>query len=478
MAARAVIIIAAGAAVALGQRDPAIPDRKAALGDRKAAAPAVPTPSADVLRWTRAEVESMVTFNMATMATNCTGNGFCVLVGGCSGWLPDVDAFNPTALDTDQWARSLRAFGAKYSVLVAQHCSGFSMFPQHAAVLAASGVNYTYGVEFTAWGGGERDVAGEFVASCKKYGIQPAFYYSLNHNYYLNTADGKVQPGPLLPGQIEVTQDQYDAIALAQYGALLENYGALAEVWFDGGMDHIPGFSALLAKAQPHAAYMGGAASTPNNVRWVGTESGLPAYPIWSTDNALATVGPGVPNGTLFNPAETDTTFYSTDHWFWSPDPRFEIREMKALKAIYHHSVGQNSNLLMNFSPDNTGLIPDAHAKRYAAFGAWVAACYGAAAAATSGADWALGITDLPAGVDRVVIRENQTLGEAVLTYELVSIDGDNITIVGNGTAVGNKRIHLLPAALPEGITLVFKVLTATKDPVIAHFGAYLGANC
>ena len=103
-----------------------------------AATAAVPKPSADILRWTRAEVEAMVTFNMATMETNCTGNGFCVTVGGCSGWLPDVDAFNPEKLDTDQWARSLQSFGDKFAILVAQHCSGFSMFPTNAAVLKAA----------------------------------------------------------------------------------------------------------------------------------------------------------------------------------------------------------------------------------------------------------------------------------------------------------------------------------------------------
>lgn len=150
-----------------------------------AAESGVPVPSADVLAWTREEIGSMVTFNMATMVTNCTRNGLCVLVGGCGGWLPPVDLFDPEELDTDQWAQSLKAFGATYSVLVAQHCSGFSMFPQFEAVKKATGFEYTYGVEFTKWGSGKRDIAAEFVASCVKYGIKPAFYYSLNHNYYL-----------------------------------------------------------------------------------------------------------------------------------------------------------------------------------------------------------------------------------------------------------------------------------------------------
>ena len=65
------------------------------------------------------------------------------------------------------------------------------------------------------------------------------------------------------------------------------------------------------------------------------------------------------------------------------------------------------------------------------------------------------------------------------MAWNLVAIDGENITVVANGTAVGNKRIQLLPKGLDtKGITLVFKVVTAVYAPIIAHFGAYLGSNC
>ena len=100
--------------------------------------------------------------------------------------MPDVDTFAPTDLDTDQWVDVMLEYGATYGVLVIQHCSGFSMFKTNEAVLNATGFNYTYGVEFARWGGGERDVMREFVESCRAKGVQPAVYYSLNHNWYLN----------------------------------------------------------------------------------------------------------------------------------------------------------------------------------------------------------------------------------------------------------------------------------------------------
>ena len=73
----------------------------------------------------------------------------------------------PTDLDTDQWVDTMLEYGATYGVLVIQHCSGFSMFKTNEAVLNATGFNYTYGVEFAQWGGGERDVMSEFVESCR-----------------------------------------------------------------------------------------------------------------------------------------------------------------------------------------------------------------------------------------------------------------------------------------------------------------------
>ena len=394
----------------------------------------------------------MITYNMATYVPNCTGNGLCASVGGCNAQLegpPPVDTFAPTSLDTDQWVDVMIEYGAKYGVLVIQHCSGFSMFETNEFVLNATGFNYTYGVEFASWGGGKRDVMREFVDSCKRKGVQPAVYYSLNHNWYLNAASSVVQPGPLKPGQVSVTQKQYEAIALAQYTALLTRYGDLAEVWFDGGMDHLPGFSDLIRKAQPHAGYFGGTVAGGANVRWVGTESGTPAYPVWSTAATYAAAGAGTPGGAIFNPAEVDTTLYAIDHWFWSPSPGFKIRSLAELVDVYHHSVGSNGGLLMNLTPDMSGKVPDEHRARLKAAGDFVEKCYGTAVASTSGQGSQLKLEPLAASVDRIMLEEDQAQGERITAYTL--LNAATGATLGNGTAVGHKRIQLLAAPVAAG---------------------------
>jgi alpha-L-fucosidase len=67
--------------------------------------------------------------------------------------------FNPVDLDTDQWVSTAKSFGAKYYVLVADHFSGFSLYPTSA---------HNYSIAHTIWGDGKRDIVQEFVSSCRK----------------------------------------------------------------------------------------------------------------------------------------------------------------------------------------------------------------------------------------------------------------------------------------------------------------------
>ena len=65
----------------------------------------------------------------------------------------------------------------------------------------------------------------------------------------------------------------------------------------------------LLKTHQPHANCFGGQGVSSNPVRWIGTESGLPASPIWSTGDA----GQGDPESDSYDPAGCDTTLQDAD---------------------------------------------------------------------------------------------------------------------------------------------------------------------
>ena len=435
--------------------------------------PNSPVPSPDVLAWTKREIGAFYSFNMISMLTNISTQYFCL--GG--GWVPPSDTFNPEKLDLDNWLQAAVAFGAKYAVLTAKHCSGFSMWPTD--ILKETGFNYTYSTKYSSFRGGGYDVVKEFVDSCKKYGVLPGIYYSLNQNYYLNVRHGTVHNGSLVPGQEKVSQELYGKIVLAQVRELWSNYGEISELWFDGGCS-VPGVSeqiaALQEELQPHAVFFQGC-SKENNIRWVGTESGEPKYPIWSTSDNCATGGTGAPAGNTFCPAETDTMLQEFDHWFWRAD--FPIRTLEELQSVYYHSVGQNTNLLLNAAANSSGLIEETSFVRYKEFGDWIHKCFGSSIAETSGvqsSDPPLELS-LPSGdpflFNNVVVSEDQTRGEAVLEFVISAILPNQTTVdIFSGQSIGNKFI--LNLKTPMTATKVqIKVTLALYQPVISKFSIY-----
>jgi alpha-L-fucosidase len=326
----------------------------------------LPVPTPELLNWAQQEIGVIIHYNMETQCTNVSNpQHFCVGVGGSAGgWMPPASFFNPDKLSTDNWLAAAHSLGAKYAVMVAQHCSGFSLWD--SSVKAAVDFDYTYNVEHSPFKG---SIIKDFIASCAKYGIEPGFYYSLNQNYYLDVAGGKVLNTPkLVPHQVRVNQTTYNKIALEQMRQLWTLFGPIFEVWFDGG-DDLPGINSMLESLPnlKHSVHFGGTAKT-NNLRWIGTESGHPsaAYPIWSTatdggvDQHGQKCGPsnlycggGSPNGSRWAPAESDTTLQENDAWFYKPG--VSIRPLEDMKAVYHDTVGHNSNLLLDIAPDNTG---------------------------------------------------------------------------------------------------------------------------
>ena len=412
---------------------------------------AVPLPTTDILEWTKMEIGAFFSFNMISVLENISNTQyFCLGVGGSGGWLPDPYIFNPEKLDIDQWVAVAKSFGAKYAVLTAQHCSGFSLWPTD--VFEEGDLNYTFSTMYASFRGGGYDIVKDFVQSCRKAGIKPGIYYSLNQNYYLNSRYGVVLNTTLVPGQEKVSQEQYGKIVLAQMKQLWSNYGQLAEIWFDGACS-VPGInesiSSLLEQLQPHAVYFQGCAKQ-NNMRWVGTETGEPTYPIWSTANDC-TPGSGDPNGDTFCPAESDTTLQAGHRWFARKN--FPIRDLDDLKKVYLKTVGQNTNLLLNVAANSDGVIFDASVQRYKEFGEWIDSCFSnkSIVAQNSGKGYVLKVqSSQPVTFESVVIQEDQTNGQSVknFTVQVVQNGGfdeemaDNAPVViASGSSIGHKAI-------------------------------------
>jgi alpha-L-fucosidase len=426
--------------------------------------PPPPAPSADILAWTDREIGMFLCFDMITVLTAVPNpQHFCMGANGDRGFpLPPPSAYAPVALNTDAWLAAAVALGAKYTILVAQHCSGFSQWPSD--ILAATGFNYTY---TTAHSPGAPNVVESYVASSQRAGVATGLYYSLNENYYLNVGGGRAGYAPLAPGQVNVSQDLYNRVAVAQMTELWSRHaGEFSELWFDGG-DDLPGVNDAIARYQPQAVYFSGSMKK-NNLRWVGTEHGTPQYPVWSTTDEEAggqpTAGAGNPLGAMFAPAETDTTLSTHGGWFWKPG--YSYRTLQDLQQVYHDSVGANSNLLLNLAVGADGGVPAPAQALYQALGDWVRRCYGTPAASVAPPPGNVVTLALPGGgvaVDRVVVMEDQSAGAQVLAYSVsVQVTGGAWLPAGEGQAIGHKRIHIFPT--PAQMALAVRVnVTATR---------------
>lgn len=450
---------------------------------------ALPKPTPDQLVWAADELTNIGHFNMGTF--QACGIGMQTLEASADNikgeyiTIPPPETFAPTNVTVEQWIKAIKSYGSKRAVLVVSHGCGFNTFPSDTAFPEFDFV-YNYSVKNSPWKNGTGDIAAEFVAACRAHGIKPGFYHGAINNAFLNVHNGRVGT-KWLPGQARLTQDQYSQVLLANLRQLWTNYGELAEVWFDGGFP--PGtednITALLAELQPKAVAFQGPGQ--NVVRWAGTESGHPRYPMWSTSQdrpgSAPTKGPGDPNGTKFVPAEADTCFQGPKSgakhgergpyggcWFYNHGDG--PKSLEELVSVYHDTVGANTNLLLDWTPDQTGTVPAEHVQRYQEFGDWIRGCYGSAVVEVAKPKGSLVELTIPAGadVDRVVIMEDQTNGQAIRAYE-VSVDG---TLLGSGESVGHKRIQLLNKTVTGG-KFQLNITASAATPVLARVGLY---NC
>jgi len=156
--------------------------------------------------------------------------------------------------------------------------------------------------------------------------------------------------------------------------------------------------------------------------------------------------------------------------------PDTPIRSLAELIDVYHHTVGQNGVLEIDFAIDRTGRVDPAHAQRYSDFGNWIRSCYGTPLASTSGNGSSLILTlPSPLKVDRIILQENQAYGQRIRAYtvEMAASEGGTWSSFTQGTSIGNKRIDIRSSGSVVVAQLRLTVSSALAPPIFTHFGAY-----
>lgn len=361
------------------------------------------------------------------------------------------DRINPQNLDPEQWVRSAKELGAKYAVLVVNHCTGFSLWQTK--------VN-DYSCASLKWKNGRGDILREFVDACKKYGVEPGVYYSTGCNGYYNIND-------------EVKHDyfadyyrDYVKCVEAQVKEIWSEYGEMFEIWFDGGIipkeKGGPDIYPLLKKYQPDAIAFQGPAGYPHNIRWVGNEYGFAPENCWGSVNADENNNlTAAPDGELWIPAETDFPNRSNDAfgggWGWKENQENYVFSPEHLLDCYVKSVGRNTNMLLGMAIATDGSFQDE--EQFVKFGELLKKTFSNPVDEISEPD---GKTIILKNKNRQPLKyltlcEDITGGHGVYEFEVFA-DGEPIY---KGECIGHKRITELKGISPCEIKVEIKKCTA-----------------
>lgn len=440
---------------------------------RLAVADGIAVPANRQLKWHEAEMGAVFHYDLHVFDGVRYGQG-----GNRIEPVPDYNIFSPDSLDTDQWVKAAKDAECRFAVITATHETGFSLWQ--------SDVN-PYCLKAVKWRDGKGDIVGDFVGSCRKYGLQPGIYIGIRWNSLYGVHNFKVQGD----GDFAARRQQwYRHYCERITEELCSRYGDLFMVWFDGGADDPrglgPDVEPIVKRLQPDCLFYHNVDRA--DLRWGGSESGTVPYPCWSTfpypyshSNATETrdhnllLKHGDRDGLHWVPAMADAPLRGANgrhEWFWEPDDEDNLLSLDSLVRIYEQSVGHNATLILGLTPDTRGVLPEGDVRRLAELGREIRQRYGSPLAQTSGETRELRL-NVPEGkhVAAVCVGEDVSGGHRVREFVVEALVGRHWREVCRGEAVGHKYISRFEPVAATSMRL--KINKSLGQPLITDFSVY-----
>lgn len=451
-----------------------------------------PLPSQKQLDWHELEFYAFVHF---------TTNTFTNKEWGFGDESPEI--FNPSELDTRQWARVAKEAGMKGIILTAKHHDGFCLWPS----------KYTdHSVESSPWKDGKGDVVRELAEACEEYGLKLGLYLS-----------------PWDRNHPEYGREEYVTYFRNQLKELLTNYGDVFEMWFDGangGNGHYGGANETrkintleyydwqttydsIYKWSPNTLVWG---VGPSEARWIGNEEGYANKTNWSLlrqkDELAGKVHykefmSGHEDGERWVPGEADVSI--RPGWFYHAVEDDKVRSLGEVVDIYYKSVGRNANLLLNLPVDRRGLVHGNDEARLKEMVAVINADFETellgnskiSASNTRGNSKRYGAKNLidgnketywatddslktaslefkfdrPTKINRVLLQEYIRLGQRIREFNVEAKVDDSWQTIANETTIGYKRI--LRTNRVEATALRINITDSKACPVLHTVQAF-----
>jgi alpha-L-fucosidase len=260
--------------------------------------------------------------------------------------------FNPTRFDADEWARIAKAAGMKYLVITSKHHDGFCLWDSKLT---------DYDIMSTPFG---RDVLKELSEACKRREIVFSTYYSICDwrcpDYPTDSPGGRARKG-------NPDMDRYIAYMKGHLRELVEGYGPLGILWFDGEWEepwtHRHGLDLC--------AYV---RSLQNDIlinnRVDKGRRGMQGVTI-AEEFAGDYDTPEQQIGGFNRERPWETCMTICRQWAWKPND--QLKSLQECVETLIRTVGGDGNLLLNVGPMPDGRIEPRQADRLKEVGAWLA---------------------------------------------------------------------------------------------------------
>lgn len=271
--------------------------------------------------------------------------------------------FNPTNYHAAEWARLAREAGCRYVILTAKHHDGFALWDSEVS---------DYDIAATPFG---RDVVRELAEACRREGLVFGTYYSIcdwwHPDYPLGSPGGRTRkPHPNMP--------RYVRYLHAQVTELIQKYGPLGVMWFDGEWE-APWTEemgrelyAICRRLQPSIIVNNRVAKARKGME------GASAADRFAGDYDT----PEQRIGRYQDQRPWESCITLCRQWAWKPNDNLKSLE-QCLRTLVL-CVGGDGNLLLNVGPMPDGRIEPRQAARLREIGAWLKT-HGQAVYATRG---------------------------------------------------------------------------------------------
>jgi alpha-L-fucosidase len=154
------------------------------------------------------------------------------------------------------------------------------------------------------------------------------------------------------------------------------------------------------------------------------------------------------------------------------PDREKEVLTPDQLLSIYYRSVGRGAQLLLNIPPNPRGLFDAKDVESATKFGAEVRRRFDEPVAQTAGQGDSV-VLALPRAqrIDTVVLQEDTSQGERVRGYSLEGRMNGAWKPLGDGGAIGHKRIQPVTPTVVDAVRL--QVIQSVATPAIRRLAVF-----